>query len=46
MFVDDLIKELTQQIVSEFNDSADDRVTGAVHQSDILFEAVRFFSCL
>lgn len=46
MFVDDLIKELTQQIVSEVNDSADDRVTGAVHQSDILFEAVRFFSRL
>lgn len=37
MLVDDFIKELTQEIVSEVNDSADDRVTGAVHKSDIFF---------
>jgi hypothetical protein len=46
VFVDDFIEELVQQIVSESDDFADDRVACRIDQGDILFHTVGFFSGL
>ena len=46
MFVHDFIEELVQQIVSESDDFADDRVACRIDQGDILFHTVGFFSGL